>query len=99
MDRNRLVDRSLGRLNRGLLIFRLGLYAAVMVGLVERLGNDAGIAIPVVAAVALLPAFPSLPRKIEIGIATTLVLEFVLTIAVGAFLALQFLPLFSVVVA
>ncbi len=99
MDRNRLVDHSLGRLNRGLLIFRLGLYAAVMVGLVDRLGQDSGIAIPAVAAVALLPAFPKLPGKIEIGVGTTLVLEFVLTIAAGAFLALQFLPLFSVVVA
>lgn len=99
MDRNRLVDHSLGRLNRGLLIFRLGLYAAVMVGLVDRLGQDSAIAIPLVAALALLPAFPRLPRKIEVGVATTLVLEFVLTIAAGAFLALQFLPLFSVVVA
>ncbi len=99
MDRNKLVDHSLGRLNRGLLIFRLGLYAAVIVGLIDRLGQDSGIAIPVVASVALLPAFPRLPRKIEVGVSTTLVLEFVLTIAAGAFLALQFLPLFSVVVA
>ncbi len=99
MERNRLVDHTLGRLNRGLLIFRLGLYAAVIVGLVERLGQDSAIAIPVVAAVALLPAFPRLPRKIEVGVATTLALEFVLTMAAGAFLALQFLPLFSVVVA
>jgi signal transduction histidine kinase len=96
MDRDRLVNVSLGQLNRGLLIFRLGLYGAVVLGLLER---DAQLAVVAVAALAFVPAIPALPYRIEIGVASTLLLEMILTFLYGAYPALQIMAMFSVAVA
>jgi len=96
MDRDRLVNVSLGQLNRGLLIFRLGLYGAVALGLLKR---DAQFAVIAVAALAFVPAIPALPHRIEIGVASTLILELILTFLYGAYPALQIMAMFSVAVA
>lgn len=100
MDQDRLVRESLGKLNRGLLIFRLGVYAAVGFGLLQRSTDaDGWIALALVVVVAFIPAIPDLPGKIEIGVASTLVIEFGLTLMYGAFPALQVMAMFSVAVA
>ena len=52
-----------------------------------------------ILAAAFIPATPGLPWRIEIGVATTLLMEFALTVAYGAFPALQIIALFSVAVA
>ena len=96
MDRQRLVQSSLGQLNKGLLIFRLGLYSAAAYGLIER---EAGPAVVLVVLAAFIPAVPRLPRRIEIGVGSTLLLELVLTLTVGPFPALQIMAMFSVAVA
>lgn len=97
MDRDRLVDQSLGQINKGLLIFRLGLYAAVSLAVLQRDAPWGVVAL--VAAVAFLPAVSRLPHKIEIGVAATLAVEFALTLALGALPALQVMALFSMAVA
>lgn len=97
MDRERLVQASLGQLNKGLLVFRLGLYSAVAYALIER--GAGGSALLAVALVAFIPAVPRLPWKIEIGVTTTLLLELVLTLVFGVSPALQIMAMFSVAVA
>lgn len=97
MDRERLVQASLGQLNKGLLVFRIGLYSAVAYGLVER--GASSFALIIVALATFVPAVPRLPLRIEIGVATTLLLELVLTLTYGPFPALQVIAMFSVAVA
>jgi signal transduction histidine kinase len=100
MDRARLVNVSLGQLNRGLLIFRLGLYAAVVFGLLQRdSGYGTWAAVIIVAFSAFIPAIPGLRWRIEVGVMTTLMLELVLTFVYGPFPALQVMAMFSVAVA
>lgn len=109
MDRTRLVDGRLARLNRGLLAFRLGLYGAVAAGLVtsqaggmvtsEAEGIGPAAAVLAAAIVIALPIPGLAGRRIEVGIAISLTVHAVLWPMVGAVPALELLPLFATLVA
>jgi signal transduction histidine kinase len=100
MEHERLVTVDLGPLNRGLLVFRLGLYVAVAYGLLQRDPTvDGWLVVSLVVTTAFIPALPNLTKRIEIGILSTLVLELLLTQIYGPFPALQIMAMFSVAVA
>ncbi len=99
---DRLVETSLGQLNRGLLILRIGLYLVAGVGLLTS-GEPA--AIPVALGLALIAFLPALPGRlladirIEVGVLTSLLVEAALWWWFGALPGLGTLPLLSTAVA
>lgn len=95
-----LVPTPVARLNRGLLGLRVSLYAVVLFGLME-----AGAAVWVLVAVASIVAVPAIRhpflvnRRVHFGVATSIIVEFVLWYAYGPVLGLDFVPIVSVSVA
>jgi signal transduction histidine kinase len=99
MASSALVDARLTQLNKGLLAFRVGLYATVLLGLT---GSEAGASLWVLIAVGALALVPALPlrildgRRIEVGAMVTLGVELVIWWWFGPIPGLVILPIFSV---
>ncbi len=100
MTSSALVPAPVARLNRGLLGLRVSLYAVVLFGLWQS-GASAWVILGVVAVVA----FPAvrLPflynRRVHIGVASSILVEFVLWTSYGPLPGLEYVPIVSVSVA
>jgi signal transduction histidine kinase len=98
---DRLADPRLGRLNRGLLGFRVALYVAVMINI---FAVDPGAPMWLVAVLVVLMLIPALPMpllrdvRVEVGVTISLAVSFVLWWQYGPLLAIELLPINAVTV-